>query len=159
MLKVRKMRDGVQGPSLTADEDPRFTRIGGLLSTLKIDEIPQLFHVLCGQMSLVGPRPESAEFVGLHPLDYAEILSVPPGITGLSQIAFVDERRILDPEDPLGFYVGRILPQKVTLDTMYVKQRTLWINLRILFWTAASVLLRCQVAVHRQSGKMSIRRR
>jgi lipopolysaccharide/colanic/teichoic acid biosynthesis glycosyltransferase len=50
-----------------ADEDARFTRIGGLLSTLKIDEIPQLFHVLCGEMSLVGPRPESAEFVGLHP--------------------------------------------------------------------------------------------
>jgi lipopolysaccharide/colanic/teichoic acid biosynthesis glycosyltransferase len=159
MLKVRKMRDGARGPALTADEDVRFTRIGGLLATLKIDEIPQLLHVLRGQMSLVGPRPEAAEFVDLHPLDYAEILSVPPGITGLSQIAFVDERRILDPDDPTGFYVGRILPQKVTLDMMYVQQRSLWFNLRILLWTAAAVLLRCQVAVHRDSGRMSMRRR
>jgi lipopolysaccharide/colanic/teichoic acid biosynthesis glycosyltransferase len=56
-------------------------------------------------MSLVGPRPESAEFDGLHPGDDATILSVLPGITGLSQIAFVDERRILDPDDPLNSYV------------------------------------------------------
>ena len=159
MLKLRKMRDGARGPSLTAGEDARFTRIGGLLATLKIDEIPQLFHVLRGSMSLVGPRPETAEFVGLHPQDYAEILSVPPGITGLSQIAFFDERRILDPDDPWGYYTGRILPQKVTLDMMYVSRRSLSFNLRILYWTAASVLLRCQVAVHRDSGKMGIRRR
>ena len=157
MLKLRKMRDGAQGPSLTSDGDARFTRIGGLLSQLKIDEIPQLVHVLRGQMSLVGPRPEAAEFVGLHPRDYAEILSVPPGITGLSQIAFADERRILNPDDPGGYYIGRILPQKVSLDMMYVNQRTLLFNLHILFWTVAAVLFRCQVAVHRDSGKMGIR--
>ena len=97
MLKVRKMSHNASGCSLTTAQDARFTRIGGLLTKLKIDEIPQLLHVLGGSMSLVGPRPEAAEFVALHPRDYGEILSVPPGITGLSQIAFVDERRILDP--------------------------------------------------------------
>jgi lipopolysaccharide/colanic/teichoic acid biosynthesis glycosyltransferase len=159
MLKFRKMSHDAKGLSLTTGEDARLTRIGGLLSTLKIDEIPQLWHVLRGSMSLVGPRPEVAEFVGLHPEDYAEILSVRPGITGLSQIAFVDERRILDPADPVGHYVSRILPQKVALDRMYANRRSLAFNLRILFWTAATLLVGFDVAVHRDTGKMNIRRR
>jgi len=159
MLKLRKMTHDARGLALTTGEDARLTRIGGLLSTLKIDEIPQLWHVLRGSMSLVGPRPEAAEFVGLHPEEYAEILSVRPGITGLSQIAFVDERRILDPADPVGHYVSRILPQKVALDRMYANQRSLAFNLRILFWTAATLLVGCDVAVHRDTGKMNIRRR
>jgi lipopolysaccharide/colanic/teichoic acid biosynthesis glycosyltransferase len=159
MIKFRKMRDDAQGPPLTTDGDLRLTRIGDLLSKLKIDEIPQLFHVLRGDMSLVGPRPEAPEFVSLHPRDYAEILSVPPGITGLSQIAFANERRMLDPSDPLTHYVSRILPQKVALDRMYANRRSFSLNLRILFWTAVTVLMRRQVAVHRGSGKMSVRKR
>ena len=159
MLKLRKMSPDAQGLALTTGEDARLTRIGGLLATLRIDEIPQLWHVLRGSMSLVGPRPEAAEFVGLHPEEYTEILSVRPGITGLSQIAFVDERRILDPADPVGHYVSRILPQKVALDRMYANRRSLAFNLRILFWTAATLLVGCDVAVHRDTGKMNIRRR
>jgi lipopolysaccharide/colanic/teichoic acid biosynthesis glycosyltransferase len=159
MLKLRKMSRDAQGLALTTGEDARLTRVGSLLSTLKIDEIPQLWHVLRGSMSLVGPRPEAAEFVGLHPREYAEILSVRPGITGLSQIAFVDERRILDPADPVGHYVSQILPQKVALDRLYARRRSLSFNLRILFWTAATLLVGCDVAVHRDSGKMNIRRR
>jgi lipopolysaccharide/colanic/teichoic acid biosynthesis glycosyltransferase len=159
MLKLRKMSHGAQGCSLTTHADTRFTRLGGLLSGLKIDEIPQLWHVLCGTMSLVGPRPECAEFVDLHRREYAEILTVRPGMTGLSQIAFVDERRILDPDDPVADYINRILPQKVALDMMYANRRTLSFNLRILFWTAVTLLMRREVAVHRDSGKMNIRRR
>jgi lipopolysaccharide/colanic/teichoic acid biosynthesis glycosyltransferase len=159
MLKLRKMSHDAMGVPLTTGEDARLTRIGGLLSRLKIDEIPQLLHVLRGSMSLVGPRPESPEFVSLHPQDYAEILSVPPGLTGLSQIAFVDERRILDPADPVGHYVSRILPQKIALDRMYASRRSLSFNLHILFWTAAALLVRCQVAVHRDTGKMRLRKR
>ncbi len=159
MLKVRKMCHHAFGPPLTTDEDARFTRIGGLLTRLRIDEIPQLLHVLGGSMSLVGPRPEAPEFVDLHPDDYAEILAVPPGITGLSQLAFCDERRILDPERPVEDYVSRILPQKVALDKLYANRRSLWFNLRILYWTAAAVLVRRPVAVHRDTGKMNIRRR
>jgi lipopolysaccharide/colanic/teichoic acid biosynthesis glycosyltransferase len=159
MWKVRKMTHQASGCSLTTAEDARFTRIGGLLTKLKIDEIPQLVHVLGGSMSLVGPRPEAAEFVALHPRDYGEILSVRPGITGLSQIAFVDERRILDPADPVEHYVSRILPQKMALDRMYARQRSLSLNLRILLWTTAAVVMRCQVAVHRDTGKMNLRKR
>jgi lipopolysaccharide/colanic/teichoic acid biosynthesis glycosyltransferase len=159
MLKVRKMCHHAHCHPLTTDQDVRFTRIGGLLSKLKIDEIPQLLHVVRGDMSLVGPRPEAPEFVSLHLEDYSEILSVRPGISGLSQIAFVDERRILDPDDPVEHYVSRILPQKIGLDRMYARQRSLSFNLRILLWTAAAVVLRRQVAVHRDSGKMNLRKR
>jgi lipopolysaccharide/colanic/teichoic acid biosynthesis glycosyltransferase len=159
MLKLRKMSKHAFGCALTTGHDARLTRIGALLAKLKIDEIPQLLHVLQGTMSLVGPRPEAPEFVGLHPQAYAEILSVRPGITGLSQIAFAEERTILDPDDPVGHYVNRILPQKVALDRLYVGRRSLSFNLRILFWTAAAVLLRRQVAVHRDSGKMNLRKR
>jgi lipopolysaccharide/colanic/teichoic acid biosynthesis glycosyltransferase len=159
MLKFRKMRLLSQGLALTTGEDLRFTRIGSLLSKSKIDEIPQLFHVLRGDMSLVGPRPEAAEFVDLYPHDYSEILSVPPGITGLSQIAFADESRILDPEDPVTHYVSRILPQKVALDRMYASRRSLSLNVRILAWTVVAVLMRFQVAVHRDSGRMNLRKR
>jgi lipopolysaccharide/colanic/teichoic acid biosynthesis glycosyltransferase len=159
MLKFRKMAEDAQGPALTTDADHRFTRIGRVLSKSKIDEIPQLFHVLRGDMSLVGPRPEAADFVDLHPQDYAAILSVPPGITGPSQIAFADEGAILDPTDPVTHYRSCILPQKVALDRMYADRRSLSSNLRILVWTAAAVLLRRQVAVHRDSGKMNLRKR
>jgi lipopolysaccharide/colanic/teichoic acid biosynthesis glycosyltransferase len=159
MLKFRKMRNDAAGPNLTTDDDHRFTRVGALLAKLKLDELPQLWHVLRGEMSLVGPRPEDPEFVVMHENVYRTILSVRPGITGLSQIAFAEESRILDDDDPHSHYVGRILPQKVMLDEMYAEQRSLKLNTRILLWTTAAVIMRRQVAVHRGSGRMNLRRR
>ena len=159
MLKFRKMWDDATGPALTVGDDERFTRLGPLLAKLKLDELPQLWHVLTGDMSLVGPRPESPEFVDLHRREYATILGVRPGITGLSQVAFAEESRILDEENPVNHYVGAILPQKVALDVMYARKRTFWLNVRILFWTAAAVVMRRQVAVHRDTGKMNLRKR
>lgn len=159
MLKLRKMHDDASGPALTLDDDERFTRLGPLLAKLKLDELPQLWHVLTGHMSLVGPRPESPEFVALHADDYKTILGVRPGITGLSQLAFADESRILYDDNPRDHYVGQILPQKVRLDVMYARERSFWLNLRILLWTAAAVVIRRPVAVHRESGRMNLRKR
>jgi lipopolysaccharide/colanic/teichoic acid biosynthesis glycosyltransferase len=159
MVKFRKMHNDASGPSLTTDDDHRFTRVGRLYAKLKIDEIPQLWNVLKGDMSLVGPRPETPEFVTLHSEEYRHVLTVRPGITGLSQIAFAEESRILDDDDPRGHYIERILPQKVGLDVMYAQCRSVWLNLRILFWTAAAVLLRRPVAVNRATGRMNIRSR
>jgi lipopolysaccharide/colanic/teichoic acid biosynthesis glycosyltransferase len=159
MLKFRKMRDGASGRALTMDDDERFTRLGPWLAKFKLDEIPQLWHVLKGEMSLVGPRPEDVGFVEHHRRDYGHILNVKPGITGLSQIAFAEESRILDDDDPLGHYLDRLLPQKVGLDRLYALRRTVWFDLRILFWTCAAVFLRRPVAVHRGSGRMNLRRR
>jgi lipopolysaccharide/colanic/teichoic acid biosynthesis glycosyltransferase len=159
MLKLRKMSDRALGVALTTGQDVRLTRLGRRLAQLKIDEIPQLLHVLRGTMSLVGPRPEVAEFVGLHRDSYEEILSVRPGITGLSQIAFAEECRILDPDDPVSHYVNRILPQKVGLDELYVRRRSVALNLRILYWTAVAVVMRRPVAVPRDTGRMNLRQR
>jgi lipopolysaccharide/colanic/teichoic acid biosynthesis glycosyltransferase/dTDP-glucose pyrophosphorylase len=157
MWKLRKMRDGVRGPSLTVADDDRFTRIGRALAVTKLDEIPQLWNVLRGEMSLVGPRPETEDFVALHPEAYAAILEARPGITGLSQLAFAHESRILDPADREGDYVRRILPQKIALDQLYAAQRSLRRDLAILVWTLLATVLRQEVAVNRATGRPSRR--
>jgi lipopolysaccharide/colanic/teichoic acid biosynthesis glycosyltransferase len=159
MLKFRKMRHGVGGSPLTAVDDDRFTRLGGFLAKTRLDELPQLWNVLRGQMSLVGPRPEDPGIVELYPEEYADILGVRPGITGLSQLAFANERAILDRDDRLQDYLNRILPQKMRLDRLYVERRSLWMNLRILAWTAAAVLLQTNAAVNRSSARLTVRRR
>ena len=159
MLKFRKMKDDAAGIALTTHGDDRLTRIGAFLARSKLDELPQLWHVLRGDMSLVGPRPETVDFVGHHRDAYYEILAVRPGVFGFSQIAFVAEGRILDGEDPLRHYIADILPQKVKLDLMYARHRTLGLDLRIMFWSLVAVLLRRQVAVNRQDGRMNLRRR
>jgi lipopolysaccharide/colanic/teichoic acid biosynthesis glycosyltransferase len=158
MLKFRKMCVEAAGPPLTAADDDRFTRIGGLLARTKLDEIPQLWNVLRGSMSLVGPRPEDPAFVGLHPDAYADILQVRPGITGLSQLAFANEAKVLAAEDRVRDYVERVLPQKIGLDRLYVQRRSLRMDLQILAWTLAKIGLRRDAAVHRGTGRLTARR-
>ena len=160
MLKFRKMRDGVgNGTPLTAMHDDRLTRIGGLLAKTKIDEIPQLWNVVRGAMSLVGPRPEDRAFVQLHAEQYALILCVRPGITGLTQLAFVKEAEILAVNDRINDYVDRILPQKMRLDRLYVEKRSVRMDLQILAWTLAALVPRKDAAVHRETGRLSLRHR
>lgn len=159
VLKFRKMRNGEAGPSLTEPQDARFTRLGPLLAKTKLDELPQVWSVLKGDMSLVGPRPEDHEFVELHKADYDAILTVRPGITGLTQLAFASESKVLDPSDRIGHYVARILPQKAALDLMYVERRTMLLDLKILFWTVLPVILRRDVAVNRTTAALTLRRR
>lgn len=158
MLKFRKMHHDATGLALTANADPRLTRIGGVLTRTRLDELPQLWDVLRGRMSIVGPRPEAPEFVELHRDAYEQILTVRPGITGLSQLAFAAEREILDADDLVGDYVGRILPQKVGLDVLYARAHALGSDLRVLVWTLAALIGR-QVAVNRRTGRLTRRRR
>lgn len=160
MLKFRKMRNGVSGGTpLTAVHDDRLTRIGGLLARTKLDEIPQLLNVLNGSMSLVGPRPEAPAFVRLHAEEFAPILCGRPGITGLSQLAFAKEAEILASSDRLNDYVDRILPQKIWLDGLYLERRSLRMDLQILAWTVAAIVLRKDAAVHRTTGRLTLRHR
>ena len=159
MLKFRKMHDKARGPALTTDDDRRFTRVGAWLARHKLDELPQLWNVLRGDMSLIGPRPEDPRFVALHVEDFREVLRVRPGVTGLSQLAFAEESRILDDVDPMGHYLERILPQKLALDRMYATKYHLRVDLSILAWTVVAVLMRRDVAVHRETGRMNVRRR
>jgi lipopolysaccharide/colanic/teichoic acid biosynthesis glycosyltransferase len=159
MLKFRKMHDGASGPPLTLSSDMRLTRVGRFLARTKLDELPQLWNVLKGDMSLVGPRPEDPSFVELLATEYQTILTVRPGITGLSQLAFAREGEILDRDDRVADYLTRLLPQKARLDAMYARRPSLRIDLRILAWTAVAVVLRRDVAVHRMNGRLSSRNR
>lgn len=159
MLKFRKMHHNADGSLLTTGGDPRLTRVGAMLTRAKLDELPQLWDVICGRMSVVGPRPEDPSFVGLHDHAYRQILSVRPGITGFSQLAFADEQRILEVHDAVADYVARILPQKVAMDIMYASACDLRRDMRVLRWTVCAVVLRKQVAVNRATGGLTLRQR
>jgi lipopolysaccharide/colanic/teichoic acid biosynthesis glycosyltransferase len=159
MLKFRKMRDDARGGPLTVDGDPRLTRIGRVLTRTRLDELPQLWDVLRGRMSLIGPRPEDPGFVALHDVEYRQILTVRPGITGLSQIAYKAEAAIVDSDNPVEDYINRILPQKLTLDGLYARTNSLGLDLRVLYWTLVTVVLRHPVSVSRVNAAMRLRRR
>lgn len=159
MLKFRKMRHNAAGIPLTADRDDRLTRVGRLLARSRVDELPQFWDVLRGRMSIVGPRPEDPAFVALRREDFERILRVRPGLTGLSQIAFAEEHKILDPRDMVLDYVERILPQKIGLDLLYAESDSVRRDAAVLAWTLTAVVLRKQVAVHRSTGALTIRRR
>jgi lipopolysaccharide/colanic/teichoic acid biosynthesis glycosyltransferase len=172
MLKFRTMRadaagqqaelessNEADGPLFKIREDPRVTNVGAFLRRFSLDEIPQLWNVLRGEMSLVGPRPESSRFVDCYPHEYERILSTRPGILGLSQLAFVDESRILDERDPVRHYIEEILPHKVELDLLYVERHSVWFDLRIILWSTVAVLLRRPVAVEPATGRVRWGRR
>jgi lipopolysaccharide/colanic/teichoic acid biosynthesis glycosyltransferase len=159
MLKFRKMYHDATGIPLTANADARLTRVGRVLARTRLDELPQLWDVLCGRMSIVGPRPEDPGFVALHADAYERILSVRPGITGLSQLAFAEEHKILKADDLMEDYVTRILPQKIGLDTLYADSYRIRMDLAVLSWTVVTVMLRRPVAVHRSNGHMNLRKR
>lgn len=157
MLKFRKMHDGASGPALSSPDDVRFTRLGSFLARTKLDELPQLWNVLKGEMSLVGPRPEDPAFVELRSDAYSTILEVRPGITGLSQLAFASETEVLDADDRMGHYLNRILPQKIGMDRLYATQRTVGMDVKVLWWTARAVIRGKDVAVNRETGRLTPR--
>jgi lipopolysaccharide/colanic/teichoic acid biosynthesis glycosyltransferase len=162
MLKFRKMRTGAAGLPLTVPGDERFTRLGHLLAGTKLDELPQLWNVLCGQMSLVGPRPESPDLVARDPDLFVDVLSVKPGITGLAQLAYAREGEVLggtSGSERITLYFDRILPQKLALDRLYAQTRSLGVDLNVLWWTAVAVVLRKSVAVDRRTGRLGLRQR
>jgi lipopolysaccharide/colanic/teichoic acid biosynthesis glycosyltransferase len=159
MRKFRKMHADAHGPILTLADDARLTRVGAWLAATKLDELPQLWHVLRGEMSLVGPRPESLSCVDRYRDDYDVILAVRPGITGLTQLAFAREGSILDPRDPERHYLTGLLPQKVALDRLYASRPSVRRDLWILGATILTVVFRQPLAVDRTTGGLTLRRR
>jgi len=159
MLKFRKMRADATGGALTLAEDERLTRLGRRLARTHLDELPQLWHVLTGEMSLVGPRPESPDFVRHYAEDYEVILQVRPGLTGFTQVAFAREGAILDPQDPRAHYLSTVLPQKVALDRLYAGRRPSLVRDVKLMIATAVTLAGQPVAVDRTTGALTLRRR
>lgn len=139
LYKFRSMRvSDDAGPSLTVDGDPRITPLGAFLRRYKLDELPQLWNVLRGDLSLVGPRPK---------LPHLEALELPyrPGITGIATLAFRNEEKILSEVQAChidSFYESCIKPRKARLDQEYMNSATLWSDLSLLCRTAFSCLLR-----------------
>lgn len=133
--KLRTMVEDAEriGPCITAGNDPRITRIGRLLRWFKIDEIPQFFNVLKGDMSLVGPRPEVPKIVDGYSSEEREVLIVRPGIIGPSQIKFRDEAmRMPESGDIENFYVTKVMPLKLKIDLDYVRSRDPLKDLKII---------------------------
>ncbi len=143
VLKFRTMvRDAPQrGGAITAGHDPRITRIGRILRKTKLDELPQLWNVLRGEMSLVGPRPEVEKYVRLWDPEQREIvLSVRPGITGLTQIRYRHEESLLAQQaDPETYYRETLLPLKLHSDAEYVQKRSLWYDAWLLWRTVVAL--------------------
>jgi lipopolysaccharide/colanic/teichoic acid biosynthesis glycosyltransferase len=141
ILKFRTMRaDVTVTRQLTVRDDPRVTRLGRFLRRVKLDELPQLLNVLWGDMSLVGPRPESPRYVVHYTPEQLSVLSVRPGITGASQIAFSHEERILCGPDPERYYIAAVMPAKLAIDLDYVEQRSFWLDLKILALTLVALV-------------------
>ena len=140
ILKFRTMRPA-SGPEVTAAGDPRITPLGRRLRRTKLDELPQLWNVLCGEMSLVGPRPEVPSYVRAEPRAFRAVTRVRPGIVDWASLIFRDEeailaRRAAEPD----FYRRILLPRKLALARLYAARSSPGLDLRLLLATFCAMV-------------------
>lgn len=143
LLKFRSMRIGADKMSLitVGERDPRITRAGYYIRRYKLDELPQLWNVLIGEMSLVGPRPEVRKYVDLYTEEQRKVLSVRPGITDYASIEYIDENRLLAQSDnPDKTYIEEIMPDKIALNMRYINHQTFGEYLKIILLTLAKII-------------------
>lgn len=139
MYKFRTMYETpVQlGPSLSPQGDPRVTPVGRILRRLKLNEFPQFFNVLKGDMTLVGPRPEAPDLAAAYPEDSKVLFTVKPGLAGPNQILGRNEEEFYPPGvDPVQFYIEHILPKKIPIDMQYIADKSLMKNFKYIFLAA-----------------------
>jgi len=141
LLKFRTMTAGADtaGPLVTGAGDPRITRCGRFLRRTKLDELPSLWNVVKGDMSLVGPRPEHETAVALYTAAQREILSLRPGITGLATLKYRNEEKMLrfGPDLDRAYY--EIMQDKLALDLEYLRRRNFKLDLKILLQTGRAL--------------------
>lgn len=136
-----------KGLRITSGGDHRITSAGRILRKFKIDELPQLFNVLKGDMSFVGPRPEVEEYVKLYEKDYQEILKRRPGITDVSSITFREEEAVLKNQaDPEGYYKKILLPEKIRLAKEYIAHSSFLYDLKLILNTIHKIVYAPAVA-------------
>ena len=144
ILKFRTMVQNADrlGPGVTSGDDPRVTRVGRFLRRSKLDELPQLLNVLRGEMSFVGPRPESPKYVAHYTEEQREVLRVRPGITGVTQLRWRNEEAMLQGVDDLEtYYIEQVMPAKLASDLEYVRSEPgIRIYLKYLLQTVTIVL-------------------
>ena len=143
LLKFRSMRVGGGGPEVTAGNDTRITPVGAFMRQWKLDELPQFFNVLMGEMALVGPRPEVPRYVSRYTPEQMQVLSVKPGITGRTQLEYRHEEKLLAGRDDVEHvYLTEIMPAKLAIDLEYVRTRTLLGDLSLLARTVGAIVKR-----------------
>jgi lipopolysaccharide/colanic/teichoic acid biosynthesis glycosyltransferase len=137
MYKFRTMVANAEklGIPLTTRDDPRITHVGHWLRRTKLDELPQLWNVVKGDMSLVGPRPEVPRYVALYTAEQRQVLEVRPGITDPASLQFFDEACCIDTSNPEMAYVTLILPRKLAINLAYLRRRTLLSDFVVLLAT------------------------
>ena len=122
------------------ERDNRITNVGYFLRKYKLDELPQLFNVLIGEMSLVGPRPEVRKYVELYNEEQKKVLSVKPGITDYASIEYANENEVLaKSENPEQTYINEIMPHKLKLNLKYINNQSFGVYLKIIFKTLAKI--------------------
>ncbi|MGN0226607.1 MAG: sugar transferase [Paludibacteraceae bacterium] len=143
LWKFRSMRVGSDKGSLITigDHDSRITHAGYYIRKYKLDELPQLFNVFVGEMSLVGPRPEVRKYVDTYTLDQQKVLSVRPGITDYASIEYIDENKLLaQSSNPDKTYIEEIIPAKIALNMRYIEHQTVSEYFKIIFLTFGKVI-------------------
>jgi lipopolysaccharide/colanic/teichoic acid biosynthesis glycosyltransferase len=140
LLKFRSMTHGKSGAAITSSKDARITRVGAFLRGSKLDELPQLWNVFCGDMSFIGPRPEVPMFVERFRMDYQEILSVRPGMTDPASIRYRSEAEILgSTPDPIKYYTEVILPDKIEISKQYARSMNFGKDVSLIFQTISAL--------------------
>ena len=150
LFKFRSMRIGADKKGLitVGGKDERITKTGFFIRRFKLDELPQLFNVLKGDMSLVGPRPELRAYVNLYTPEQKKVLSVRPGITDYASIEYADENSILGSAiDPEKVYVEEIMPHKIQLNMKYIQNQNVKEYFRIIFITLRHIIKRNKTVV------------
>ena len=143
LFKFRSMRIGSDKKGLITigEKDNRITKTGFILRKYKLDELPQLWNVFIGDMSLVGPRPEVKKYTDLYTEEQKQVLQVKPGITDWASIKYVDENKILgESKDPDDAYVNLIMPNKIKLNMVYIQHQTLGEYFKIIFTTFKEIV-------------------
>lgn len=143
LYKFRSMRIGSDKKGLITigEKDNRITKTGFILRKYKLDELPQLWNVVIGDMSLVGPRPEVKKYTDLYTEEQKQVLHVRPGITDWASIKYVDENKILgESKTPDEAYVNLIMPNKIKLNMVYIQNQTLGEYFKIIFTTFKEIV-------------------
>lgn len=143
--KFRTMRPATEklGQLTVGNRDPRITSIGFFLRKYKLDELPQLFNILKGEMSVVGPRPEVPKYVALYSKEQLHVLSVRPGLTDFASIDFVDENALLsESKDSERTYIEEIMPLKLKLNLRYVQEISMTTDFKIIIETFGAIFIK-----------------
>ena len=142
LFKFRSMAVNNAGPAITRKGDSRVTPVGRIIRGFKLDELPQLWNVVRGDMSLVGPRPEDPKYTAMYDAAQRKALAVRPGITSAASVQYRDEESLITGDDWEEQYVQRIMPEKLRIDLQYLERRTLFSDVGLILRTVRAMFRR-----------------